>query len=198
MWVTDETGIVMGKALRLCGQKFGRLSVGPRGPNSTSGKARWICKCDCGKYTLSSSGDLASGEAKSCGCVRRYHSGSQHPQWRGGRTRHLNGYILLLEPGHLNAFKRGYVFEHVKVMGGLLDRPLTKGETVHHKNGIRDDNRPENLELWASRHGPGQRVSDLAVYAKEILQKYDPQPLASNVGYTPVFGRPPLYASGNS
>jgi HNH endonuclease len=53
------------------------------------------------------------------------------------------------------------IAEHTLVMEKKLGRKMTKNETVHHINGIRDDNRPENLELWASRHGRGQRVSDL-------------------------------------
>lgn len=54
-----------------------------------------------------------------------------------------------------------------------LGRTLLQEETVHHINGVRDDNRLDNLELWSSSHPPGQRVQDKVAWAKEILNKYE-------------------------
>jgi hypothetical protein len=86
------------------------------------------------------------------------------------------GYVMLFEPKHPNAQKTGYVYEHTKVMAAMLGRPLQPFEEVHHKNGIRDDNRPENLELWArSKQPPGSRVSDLIDHAVWVLNLYRPE-----------------------
>ena len=53
-------------------------------------------------------------------------------------------------------------------MAQIIGRPLRRFEEPHHKNGIRDDNRPENLELWVKWRQPaGQRLTDLLDFIAE-------------------------------
>ena len=67
------------------------------------------------------------------------------------------------------------ILEHRLVMEEIIGRLLEKHETVHHKNGDRKDNRPENLELWSVRQPKGQRIEDKVEYAVEILKQYAPE-----------------------
>lgn len=74
-------------------------------------------------------------------------SGSNHYNWKGGQMLSSDGYVLIKQDNHPHADMWGYVREHRLVMERHLGRYLQSNEFVHHKNGIRADNRPENLEL---------------------------------------------------
>lgn len=80
-----------------------------------------------------------------------FPSGDENPRWMGGR-RHAQGYVFVKRPEHPNANRMGYVREHVLVVSEHLGRKIEAHEVVHHKNGIRDDNRLENLAVMARRN----------------------------------------------
>lgn len=72
------------------------------------------------------------------------------------------GFIKVDKSGYAWIKNNGEMVSHHRlIMERMLGRPLIKGESVHHKNGIRDDNRPENLELWVGAIRHGQRASDI-------------------------------------
>jgi hypothetical protein len=94
--------------------------------------------------------------------------GERRRRLRGTGSRYLDGsgYVRIRPPGAKRA--SGYL-EHRAVMEAQIGRPLLREESVHHRNGIRTDNRPENLELWVGwgSQPPGQRVEDLVAFVAE-------------------------------
>ena len=121
--------------------------------------------CSCGR----------TKPVKSAICATcRTEAGSANGNWRGGRVRHKRGYVFVHAPEHPRANKRSpYVFEHILVMEQVLGRYLLPHESVHHRNGVKDDNRAENLELWTRPHPTGIRVTEAVAWARQILALYE-------------------------
>jgi len=93
---------------------------------------------------------VRKGFGKYCSTTCRgiAYVGDGNPKWRGGGTMEHQGYRLLYQPDHPYKNKDGYVREHRLVMEKKLDRYLMPIEVVHHINGIKNDNRIENLQLF--------------------------------------------------
>ncbi len=126
-----------------CGRKF----LAAHGGNSQRAE---YCSRKCG---------VLAAYSRTPGAERSYKSARAY---QGGRLL-SKGYVFVLVPmGHpgVQGTTKRYLPEHRMVMEQVLGRRLTKHERVHHKNGIRDDNRPENLELWQSAHPYGQRSGE--------------------------------------
>lgn len=119
-------------------------------------------------------------KCKKLGVFRKYRGLSVNgpkrtSEWGSGYIT-TSGYKMITK-NHPNAQKRGkngkgQIMEHIWVMSEHLNRPLSDHETVHHKNGLRADNRIENLELWSKSHPPGQRVEDKIDWCKYFLELY--------------------------
>lgn len=103
--------------------------------------------------------------------VKKYGDpGQAESKHRPGEWRlNSDGYVIRWFDGHIE-------LQHRAVMADALGRELLPGESPHHKNGDRSDNRIENLELWSSAQPAGQRVADKLIYAREIIARYGDLP----------------------
>jgi hypothetical protein len=175
------------KACRRCRQ-VKTLDNFTKDKNQKDGKNRWCRSCVHEDYTAK----VARRDHRCCDCgkrtanrtAERCHRCAARHRDRFAKRRHVHtsGYVMLMGRwDHPNATKEGRLLEHVLVMSEHIGRPLRPQETVHHRNGIRGDNRIENLELWSGDHPYGQRTSDQVAWAKRILMTYEPESLAPHV-----------------
>ncbi len=98
---------------------------------------------------------------------------------RDGSGSISHGYMIVPVPPALRYLTNGQtpVAEHRLVMAIYLGRALRPDESVHHKNGIRTDNRIENLELWSRWQPSGQRWDDKVAHARELLRLHQERPV---------------------
>lgn len=79
--------------------------------------------------------------------------GKDSSRWKGGIIRHSNGYVMVYNPNHPKADCRGYVYKAILVVEKKLKRCVKKGEVVHHVDGNKLNNSPNNLRLLTpSKH----------------------------------------------
>lgn len=111
-------------------------------------KTKRVC-INCKKEFYVWQSRIKIGKGKFCS-IRCGKIGKNNYRWQGG-FKYINGYKFILVKDHPRSSRKGYVKEHQIIMEKYIGRLLNKGEVIHHLNGIRDDNRIENLLLLSGQ-----------------------------------------------
>lgn len=135
--------------------------------------------------------------------MARWNIGSKNGFWKGGRSVASNGYVLVrVGVDHRLADVRGYAYEHRVVAERKLGRALRRGEVVHHIDGNKQNNEPDNLEVLASsaHHRAKHRKSGARL---RLPDEPNPRVLCacgcgSRFRAYDQWGRPRMYVSGHN
>lgn len=175
----DESCTLPVYAGGLCGKHYARaFAKGFR----EGGVAPGQCSVDGCNKPVRSKGMCG----KHYNCVRRWGTTSPPERVPTHKKREPSGYVYVKAEGHPMVTKNGYLAEHRLVVSNAIGRSLRPGENVHHINGVRDDNRPENLELWNTTQPSGQRPIDKVLWAVEMLRLYSPSSLTLGPDQMPM------------
>lgn len=101
-------------------------------------------------------------------CFLKTRSRENNHNWKGGKFKTMDGYVKVLVPEHPHADNKGYVLEHRLVLEQKLGRLLKQSEVGHHLNGIKNDNRPENLAAMSKKHNSSTLVIPYKKRIKEL------------------------------
>lgn len=102
----------------------------------------------CSKFCFYKTPQSKQSRRKRSLTCRGINTGESNGMWNGGKSKNGEGYILILQHHHPYAHAYGYVLEHRIIMENAIGRFLKPTEIIHHINGIKDDNRIENLQLF--------------------------------------------------
>jgi len=160
----------------LIGEKINRLTV-IEYVGVINQRNCWKVRCECGNEKIVKGISLTkSNPIVSCGCYRaeltsQRMSGKNHHSWKNGKPR-LNGKgYLEYRYGELRGVK-----EHRYLYEQHYGIKLLPHQNIHHINGVRTDNRIENLELWDDSQPSGQRVEDKIEFYFNLISQYKDHP----------------------